>query len=124
MASKTLFEIRGKVVEKKTRKPLPNLTVEAFDKDLLFDDLLGSATTDERGGFKIRYDNKAFDELAFDKKPDVFIRITNARGDEIYTTCHQVRFEANRVEEFLVEIPQTARFLPAHTAPGTRKHAQ
>ena len=35
------FKIHGKVIEKETGKGIPNLKVKAFDKDLLFDDVLG-----------------------------------------------------------------------------------
>ena len=108
MKSKILFKIYGTVVEKETRKPLPNLTVKAIDKDLLFDDLLGSAITDNRGYFEIKYDNKDFQELVFDQKPDIFLKISNAEREVIHTTRHQVRFEANRIEKFVVEVPQSS----------------
>ena len=47
------FRIRGFLREKETGVPLSGLFVKAYDKDLLFDDLLGSAISDARGHFEI-----------------------------------------------------------------------
>lgn len=49
------FKISGIVREKETLRPLPGLLVRAFDKDLLFSDVLGSTVTDADGRFFLGY---------------------------------------------------------------------
>jgi len=98
------FKIHGKVIEKETGKGIPNLTVKAIDKDLFFDDLLGAVTTDKNGNFEIRYDKEDFQELFFDKKPDIYIEIKNPEREVIYTTEDKVRYEAGETEKFNIKI--------------------
>lgn len=100
-----IFRIYGKVVEKETGDGIPNLTVKAIDKDLLFDDFLGAVTTDKNGNFEIIYECEDFRELFFDKKPDLYLKITTPEGEVIHTTEDKVRYEADRTEEFTVSIP-------------------
>ena len=98
------FKIHGKVIEKETGKGIPNLRVKAVDKDLFFDDLLGAVTTDENGNFVIKYDKEDFQELFFDKKPDIYLKIKNLYGEVIHSTKDKVRYEASETEEFIVKI--------------------
>ena len=98
------FKIHGKVIEKETGKGIPNLRVKAVDKDLFFDDLLGAVTTDENGNFEIKYDKEDFQELFFDKKPDIYLKIKNPGGEVIHTTENRVRYDAGRTEEFIINI--------------------
>lgn len=62
-------------MDRQTHRALANLRVEAWDKDPLFDDLLGTAMTDERGSFQIEFDETYFQELFLDQYPDIFFRI-------------------------------------------------
>jgi hypothetical protein len=48
------FRVHGTVEEAETGRPLAGLIVRAFDRDLVFDDKLGFATTDADGRFAIR----------------------------------------------------------------------
>ncbi|QQO55252.1 MAG: S8 family serine peptidase [Thiohalocapsa sp. PB-PSB1] len=94
------FRIFGKVVAKTTDKGIPSLIVEALDKDLCVDDRLGSGITDENGQFEILYSGKDFQELFFDLKPDIYLRIKDKAGKVIHTTRDKVRYNAGRTEEF------------------------
>ena len=98
------FVIFGKVIEKESERGIPNLTVKAIDNDLFFNDLLGAVSTDEDGHFEIRYDNEDFQELFFDKKPDIYLNIKDINGEVIYTTEDNVRFESGKTEKFIVKI--------------------
>lgn len=98
------FKIHGTVMVRETGNGIPNVMVEALDKDLLFDDRLGSVVTDKDGNFEILYDKEDFQELFFDLKPDVYLRIRRPDGRIIYTTRDKVRYEAGRTEEFIVKI--------------------
>lgn len=108
------FKISGIVYEKESRKPVPELLVRAFDKDLIYTDLLGNAETKPDGTFVIGYEGKDFQEL-FDKSPDIYLDIygratakdPGRAGDKpIFTTKGSVRFNAGRSEHFTIEIPR------------------
>jgi|GEM_PF-190956 len=98
------FKIHGKVIEEETGKGIPNLTVKAIDRDLFFDDLLGAVSTDENGNFEIKYDKEDFQELFFDKKPDIYLKVKNPEGEIIHSTEDKVRYEAGETEEFIIKI--------------------
>lgn len=70
-----VFKIEGRVIDRTTRKGIAGLRVEAWDKDPVFDDLVGSAVTDETGAFRIQFNESYFKELVFDRRPDLFFRI-------------------------------------------------
>ncbi|HBB31404.1 MAG TPA: hypothetical protein DDZ80_21630 [Cyanobacteria bacterium UBA8803] len=69
------FQILGSVIDSKTSGQVSGLRVEAWDKDLIINDLVGSAVTDERGNFHIEFDESYFQELFADRQPDLFFRI-------------------------------------------------
>ena len=100
------FLIFGKVIEKESAQGIPGLTVKAIDKDWLFDDLLGTAVTDENGQFSIRYEGEDFQELFFDNQPDIYLKIKDPDGGLLLSTKDKVRYQASTTEEFIVEIPK------------------
>ena len=53
----------GTVVEEESGRPIAGLRVRAFDKDILFDDKLGVAVTDAKGGFRIDYSQLDFSSI-------------------------------------------------------------
>ncbi|HMD00980.1 MAG TPA: hypothetical protein VKH37_12540, partial [Ferruginibacter sp.] len=74
MATKNIT-ITGRILSNQTKAGIPNLKVEAWDKDALFDDLVGSSVTDDNGKFKIVFTGKYFKELFLDQKPDLYFKI-------------------------------------------------
>jgi hypothetical protein len=70
--SKTKFRISGRVIDRKTRRGIAGLRVEAWDKDLIFHDLIGSAVTDAQGAFRIEFDESYFKEIFLDRLPVCF----------------------------------------------------
>ncbi len=106
MEKQKAFRIYGKVRESESKIGVPGLIVEALDKDLIFDDRLGSVTTDIDGNFEIRYDKEDFQELFFDQRPDIYLRIKTPDGKLVYTTEDKVRYGANRTEEFVINLPK------------------
>ena len=99
------FKITGKVKVAETGVGLSGLLVKAYDKDILFDDLLGSAVTRVGGGFDIVSEMKDFRDF-FDVKPDIYLKVYTRDGEkEIHATKEGIRWNAGRVEDFEVLIP-------------------
>jgi hypothetical protein len=106
MEKQKAFRIYGKVRELESKIGVPGLIVEALDKDLIFDDRLGSVTTDNDGNFEIMYDKEDFQEIFFDQRPDIYLRIKTPDGKLVSTTEDKVRYGANRTEEFVINLPK------------------
>lgn len=99
------FRIFGVVVETETGRPLPNLVVRAFDRDLIFDDKLGYTNTNDDGLFEIRFGPERFRDL-FESKPDLYLRIYDRAGVRmIHETTDAIRWKASHNEEYQVQIP-------------------
>ena len=100
-----IFKIKGIVREKESGFPLPGLFIKAYDKDLLFSDLLGSAVSNKRGEFDIVSELEDFREF-FDVRPDIYFMVY--RGDRrtlVHSTEDAVRWRAGRIAEFEIRIP-------------------
>lgn len=117
---KMKYVITGKVQETTSSRGIPGIIMKAFDKDRLYDDLLGEAMTDINGNFRIEYDEKKFGRL-FEDAPDIYITLKTLSGKVIYTTEGSVRFNAKPHEVYLVRLPAEmlkAAGLRASGAPG------
>ena len=69
------FQIYGRIIDRETQEGLAGLRVEAWDKDLICNDLVGSAITDDQGAFKVAFDESYFRELFLDQQPDLFFKV-------------------------------------------------
>lgn len=69
------YEITGQVLAQRNNQGIRDLRVEAWDKDIKYDDLLGCSMTDGRGGFYISFDSNYFREHSPEKQPDVFFKV-------------------------------------------------
>ncbi|HEU4560289.1 MAG TPA: hypothetical protein VFS20_20740, partial [Longimicrobium sp.] len=99
------FRIRGVVREEATGVPLPGLFVKAYDRDLLFDDLLGSATTNDRGAFEIVTELRDFRDF-FETRPDLYFRLARAPGEKpFHSTRDAVRWNATSPAEVEIRVP-------------------
>ncbi|MHC1576828.1 MAG: hypothetical protein ACXQTE_05685 [Methanosarcinaceae archaeon] len=85
---------------------IAELRIEALDKDLFYDDRLGTAITDWDGSFDIRYSGEDFQDAYQDKEPDIYLRVKAPDGSIIITTEEKVRYRAGRTEEFIIVIPK------------------
>ncbi|MGQ9608777.1 MAG: alpha/beta hydrolase family protein [bacterium] len=102
----TAFTISGIVREKETGIGVGNLMVKAYDKDLIYDDLMGNAFTKSDGTFNIVSEAEDFRDF-FDRRPDIYLRVMTYDGKrEIFSTENSVRWEAGHFEYFEVDIPR------------------
>lgn len=115
MANKDVFSIQGCIRGARNGLGIPGLTVQGLDQDLMFDDRLGTATTDASGRFEIRYQKADFSDF-FERHPDIYLRILAPDGALLMTTEQAVRFEAGRRERFDLRVPEgTARISDSAT---------
>jgi hypothetical protein len=93
------------VREEGSGRPLAGLLVQAYDKDVVFDDYLGSDHTDSNGKFEIRFTALEFQDLV-EQRPDEYLRVFDSSGKvELYSTIHSVRRNARTEETFEILIP-------------------
>jgi len=65
--SEEKYRIVGSVISSSTRQGVAGARVEAWDKDLHVNDLIGSAVTGEDGFFVIEFDSSYYRELFADR---------------------------------------------------------
>ncbi|WP_346294139.1 hypothetical protein [Sphaerothrix gracilis] len=97
----TTFRIFGRVIDRQTRFGLAKLNIEAWDKDLICNDLVGSTVTDEHGNFQLEFDSTYFQELFFDRQPDLFFKIFN-QNTLIKSTENSVLWNVAAGEKYMV----------------------
>jgi hypothetical protein len=98
------YRIFGVVREAESGRSLAGLLVRAFDKDLLFDDPLGGATTDAFGRFEIDFTELKFRD-GFELRPDLYLRVLSP-ADERELLVTPVKRDAKGDEDFEVRIPR------------------
>ena len=79
--AKRKYQINGTVVDGNTQAGVSGLKVEAWDKDVKYDDLVGVAYTARDGSFIIKFDNTYFREYAKDDHPDLYFKVF--RGEKL-----------------------------------------
>jgi hypothetical protein len=99
-----IFKIRGVVRERETGHPLPGLVVKAYDKDLRFDDVLGSAVSGELGRFEILSELADFREL-FETRPDIYFKVFRQSGTLLYAADDAVAWDSSQLSESIVDVP-------------------
>lgn len=95
--------VGGKVINAQTGMGLKGLRVEAWDRDIHFDDALGHALTNDKGEFKINYSMSAFSDRYSEKNPDLFFKIFMA--DKLLETTDNALIQNASTYEREVVIP-------------------
>ena len=82
---------------------------KAFDKDVLFDDDLGTARSDQNGEFDIQFTELAFRDVV-EARPDLYLRVFDPETRaELLSTKSAVRRNSNADEYFELHIPRGRR---------------
>ena len=99
------MRVVGTVVEEESGRPLAGLVVRAYDKDILFDDKLGSVATNAKGEFELSYTETQFRDFN-ETQPDLYLKVFDASGRKLLlSTKKQVR-QAEVLERYDLRIPR------------------
>jgi hypothetical protein len=99
------MRVVGSVVEEESGRPLAGLVVRAYDKDILFDDKLGSVQTNAKGEFEISYTEAQFRDFN-ETQPDLYLKVFDASGKKLlYSSKKQTR-QAEVLERYEIRIPR------------------
>ena len=99
------MRVVGTVVEEESGRPLEGLVVRAYDKDILFDDKLGSVNTNAKGEFEISYTETQFRDFN-ETQPDLYLKVFDAGGKKLlHSTKKQIR-QAEVLERYEIRIPK------------------
>lgn len=96
------WAVKGRVVDK-DGGGMAGLTVSLYDKDLLFDDYLGTRKTDDNGDFDFIYRREGFKDL-FEKTPEIYLKILDKDGTLLYTSEKPVKAKPGEVKVFNIQI--------------------
>jgi len=104
-------KVFGTITDKKTKKGVKGLRVEAWDDDFPDgDDFLGDTTTDDSGSYRISYSGGHWDPSISSRatvwRPDIYIRvlIKNASGEWVYLGKSRVHRNHTLPEDLQVDL--------------------
>jgi carotenoid cleavage dioxygenase len=103
------YSVNGRVLDKRTRRPLPDLCIRGFDKDLMWDDSLGETYTDADGAYDLLFQEKDFKEL-FEGQPEVYLVVYSSEGVEIVRTgaIKMPRLRKSMILNLAIDLPKPA----------------
>jgi len=112
------YSIRGLVLDAATGRSLPGLHVRAYDRDLMWDDCLGTADTDARGEFRIQFFPHDFKE-PLEGQPEIYIVVYGPDLNQLHFTEPVAATGSDvRIEIRIPVVPRRpeARSAPLHWA--------
>ncbi|XOF33597.1 MAG: IPT/TIG domain-containing protein [Candidatus Electrothrix sp. YB6] len=126
MKNSKVYEIKGRLIDIKSNRPLLGLQIRAYDKDIIFDDCLGSDKTNEQGDFEISFFEHDFKE-PFEEQPEVYVVIYGPDMEQLHCT-KPIRLEPGQYEVYLnilidagplLTDPRVSEVIPSIVLPGT-----
>jgi hypothetical protein len=94
----------GKVLDPQG-DPAPGVRVRVSDRERKFDSVLRETRTNERGDFTLVYER--CDEILLQgQNPLLFLRVQDARGEELHTSQDGLQFELGTADYFEVTLRQ------------------
>lgn len=110
----TSFTISGKIIDKKTKKGIPGLQVEVWDRDLFTDDYIESIETDAQGAFRMEIARGTLRDIVRESRPDIYFKIyknnklikstENAILRNVLTSIRDISIEIENIEEAGIEL--------------------
>ncbi len=98
-----MYVVRG-LVSYPDKSPAVGLKIVAFDKDIGGEDRLGEAVTDDKGGYRIEYDDARFRRSSKESRgADVFVRVLSASGGQLFES--KTRRNAPQDYELNISLP-------------------
>ena len=98
------MRIFGTICEAGSGRAVANLIVRAYNRDLLFDEPLGYATTDEAGSFEIR--TGTLDAGAREANSEIFLRVLDPTGEhEVFDSLAAPRRDLGTDQGFEIALP-------------------
>jgi hypothetical protein len=88
--SQPTFTITGHILHSHTNDGISSLRLEAWDRDLLFDDLVGTSRTVALGKFTFEFTAIYFQECFLDRRPDLFFEVFRHDGALLLDTRNTV----------------------------------
>lgn len=85
--------------------PAVGVTVRVVAEDRKFDKFLGMTQPNEFGDFVIVYNVCRFRDKFGEKFPDLFIMVTDQKGQQLVTSTTPIPIQAGRVEHFDIQLP-------------------
>jgi hypothetical protein len=99
-----VVKIVGRVVNRTDGEGVVGLRVEAWDKDRICDDLVGSAMTGAGGAFRMEFGESYFKESFLDRQPDLFFKVFQG-GRLIHSTEDSVLWNVEAgATEIVIEV--------------------
>jgi hypothetical protein len=118
------YKARGRVVSTVTGQPVGGVRIELWDRDVVQDDCLGFAETDELGRFEVEFDDRAFRSgslAALEKGPDLYVIAEGGLSLKVETSVLVQDAGATLVDLGVLRLPITARPGPGRVPEGHEK---
>ena len=115
--AKKKYQASGQVIDRKTKRGVPGLRVEAWDKDEKYNDFLGVAITDRSGCFQMSFDETYFREYAPDTSPDLFFKIYRGQRLLLKSTEDSVLWNAKTTTKVKIEVELPSPSCPSMLEP-------
>ena len=97
------YSVSGKILDS-SKKPVENLIVRLYDKDIKEDDFLGVCRTDKDGFYCINFTEKDFrDGFSKDTKPDIYIKVLDKMGTELNKTKTKCNADMQTIEDIILK---------------------
>lgn len=95
----TAAVVRGRLTRADGR-PMPDLTIRAFDKEVRSEKMLGEVVTNEAGAYVIRYDPHQLSRPS-KIRADLVVRAFNGNGEEVATSATTINAPAEQIVDLV-----------------------